>query len=202
MKDEEEGSGDGVVSACDDDNLVLDLNLEQLQLMIEQTSKLVVEFWKPSCPACVQFKEEFEQAAKNSKLADTGIVFGRVNTANCPDMKQDLGIFTYPRVLFWADGLPGDQANYPGNPQRYFKKYGLTSDRLINWLKDRANYASQGNTPRICHGNTSFFDQFQCDDGSCIPATNICDMKDGGDEDDEQCEDESDEKFCLPKVLN
>ena len=144
------------------------------------------------------FDPEFKKAAKESKTAGTGIVFAKINIENCPDVQQELSISTYPRVLFWENGLPGDQRSYPGNPQRYFREYGLKSHQLENWLRDRMIYVAQGhNNTRPCNGdgaNNSFFDQFQCDGGMCIPAANVCDSNSLPI--NQQCADQSDEKFC------
>ena len=195
-------NGNSEAETCDNDDLVVDLNLEQLKLMISETSRLLVEFYKPGCAACERFASEYKKAAKDSKEAYSGIIFARVNIANClSDLQNELSMRTFPRILYWSTGLPGTQNAYPGNPQRYYKEFGLTANRLENWLQDRTNFATQQNsTYQLPCGsnslngiNDSFFDQFQCDTGKCIPASNVCDNEEMS---DDQCEDDSDEKFC------
>ena len=190
-------------ATCDNDDLVLDLNLDQLKMMVSVTTRLLVEFYKPGCAACENFASEYKQAAIDSKDAYSGIIFARVNIENCiADLKNELSIETFPRILYWSNGLPGTQNAYPGNPQRYYKEFGLTAERLENWLQDRTNYATQQNSTyhlpcgsnSLNGQNDSFFEQFQCNNGKCISASKVCDGESNSSE--EQCDDDSDEKFC------
>ena len=196
-------SNNSGAETCDNDDLVLDLNLEQLKIMVSETSRLLVEFYKPGCAACERFAAEYKKAAMDSKEAYSGIIFARVNIANClSDLQKDLSIETFPRILYWSNGLPGKQNVYPGNPQRYYKEFGLTAERLENWLQDRTNYATQQNSTYHlpCGSNSlngqsaSFFEQFQCNNGNCIAASSVCDGESKSSKD--QCDDDSDEKFC------
>ena len=114
-----------------------------------------------------------------------GIVFAQVNLQQSPDLLNEFGIDTFPRIYFWANGFPGGKG-----PEWYFKKYGLSSDRLMNWLRNRINYAASnvGNTNIPCSRATRLY-PFQCDDGRCLALQNVCDGY-------SQCRDGSDEMFC------
>ena len=118
--EDDEGSGDGK-NACSDDNLVLDVNLEQLKLLVAQTSKLLVDFYKPKCVACQKFDPEFKKAAKQSKMDGTGIIFVKINIENCPDIQQELSIYTYPRVLFWGPNFLGIKTRTQETPNAILK---------------------------------------------------------------------------------
>ena len=160
-----------------------DLNSETLRSMKVTTSRLLVKFFQPWCKACREFSPEFKKAAKISEDLGLGIVFAQVNLQNSPDLVTEFGINTFPRILFWANGLPGDKG-----PKCYFKKYGLKANRLINWLRSRVDYAS---TLRSRGGSMITCDaMFQCDDGMCVSFQNVCDQYN-------QCRDGSDERFCV-----
>merc|ERR1712073_283694 len=82
------------------------LNLDQLKLMVSETSRLLVEFYKPGCAACERFASEYKKAAKDSKEAYSGIIFARVNIENClSDLQTELSIQTFPRILYWSNGF-------------------------------------------------------------------------------------------------
>ena len=164
------------------EKIVWTLNAATLTSMKATTSKMVVKFFQPWCKACRDFHTEYKKAAKISKDLNLGIVFAQVNLRQHPELEKELGIETYPRILFWANGFPGDEG-----PKRYFKKYGLEANRLVNWLRSRIELAS---TLTIKGGITVPCDaMFQCDDGRCVPFEKVCDEYN-------DCRDGSDERFC------
>ena len=165
------------------EKLIWNLNAGTLRSLKATTSKLLVKFFQPWCKACVVFHPGYKKAAKISKDLGLGVVFAQVNLQQHPDLKEELGIDTYPRILFWANGFPGDKG-----PKRYFKKYGLDGNRLVNWLRSRLEHAS---TLSNATENTMPCDaMFQCDDAQCIPFENVCDRQ-------KHCRDNSDERFCV-----
>jgi thiol-disulfide isomerase/thioredoxin len=165
------------------EKLIWSLNAGTLKSLKATTSKLLVDFYQPWCKACVVFHPGYKKAAKMSKDLGLGVVFAQVNLQQHPDLKEQLGIDTYPRILFWANGFPGDKG-----PKRYFKNYGLDANRLVSWLRSRLELAS---TLSNATENTMPCDaMFQCDDGRCIPYENVCDRRN-------HCRDSSDERFCV-----
>ena len=67
---------------------------------------------------------------------------------------------------------------------RYYKKYGLEKDNLIDWLSDQL----QSDAPYL--SSLCDLSEFPCKDGNdCIPVEQVCDNK-------SQCPDGSDELYC------
>ena len=158
--------------------LVWTLNPDTLDSMKATNSKLLVDFYQPWCKACVLFRPDYKKAAKISQDLGLGVVFAQINLQKYPELKEMLGIDTYPRILFWAKGFPGDKG-----PKRYFKKFGLEANRLIKWLQTRIELAASINDTQPCNN------EFQCDDGLCVSYENVCDKYN-------HCRDGSDERFC------
>ena len=87
------------------EKLIWDLNAGTLRSLKATTSKLLVKFFQPWCKACVVFHPGYKKAAKISKDLGLGVVFAQVNLQQHPGLKEELGIDTYPRILFWANGI-------------------------------------------------------------------------------------------------
>ena len=103
-------------------------SLTALKQMIKASPAMVIDFWSPACPPCVQFKPKFENyAAKNTNPV---LTFHTVNVKDYPHIGQEFGIKSIPTFGFYLNGK--SQGNLVGaNDESFrFKLDQLSRDSL------------------------------------------------------------------------
>ena len=111
------------------------------------------------------------------------ITFAKVDLESNPELKNRFNIKTYPRILLW------DNSRSYNEPvvKRYFKKFGLTAQRLLQWV------AIQIRLP-LPPGPSCQLSEHTCDAGGCINVTRVCDGSN-------QCSDGTDETYCSQNTV-
>lgn len=91
-----------------------------------QTSPVLVEFFTPWCPACVNFFPHLEIINREAKAR--GVVVRKVNTDEAPMLKAMFSINSFPTVILW--NRKDQQA------RKYNKGNGMTSNNILAWMNN------------------------------------------------------------------
>jgi len=73
----------------------IDLNKDNFDRTVEENAMLVVDFWAAWCAPCRFFAPTFEQASDQYP----GVVFGKVNTEEQPELAGAFGIRSIPTLM-------------------------------------------------------------------------------------------------------
>lgn len=121
---------------------------------------LLVDFYKPSCRACVIFDPHYKKAAAEALRRGLDVTFAKIDLTQNPILQQRFNIQTFPRLLLF----PKNGAR----PKRYFKQYGLEANNFLNWLTFQVQ-SGAGYSYSQCS-----LDQFACYDGrGCIAENQV-----------------------------
>jgi thiol-disulfide isomerase/thioredoxin len=156
-------------------SLVVELSEANFDQTILSYPRIMVEFYTTSCRVCTEFAPEYERAANEVRLLGLEITFAKVNLERNMGLKLRFDINTYPRLILWDNTVGFSSA------KRYFKKFGLSSRELTNWIR------IQVRLPSLAPGCN--LNEHTCDYGGCITDFSVCDGY-------RQCNDGSDETYC------
>ncbi len=92
---------------------------KELDNLMKNHEKVVVEFYSPTCPHCVRFNNSgiFESLAK--EFSNIAFVRANVNAAN--GLFKQYGIHAFPSFIIFKDGQPGE-THEGGLTKAEFKK--------------------------------------------------------------------------------
>ena len=79
---------------------ILHLTSDSFNRTVRSFDRAVIDFWAEWCGPCRRLSPVFEAVSKEFPE----IRFCKCNTDDCPDIAQELFIFSIPTVLFIKDG--------------------------------------------------------------------------------------------------
>lgn len=73
----------------------------ELDTIVKENDKVVVDMWAPWCPPCRAFSPMFEASAQNNK---DGVVYVKVNIQDASDVATALDVRSIPTILYFKNG--------------------------------------------------------------------------------------------------
>lgn len=90
--------------------------LDGLKQILMDHSKVVVDFWSPTCGPCKAFAPVFEKVSK--EIDDT--VFVKCNVAEAKEVIAEFGLRAVPTILGFKDGVKTNDKTGMLNEQAFF----------------------------------------------------------------------------------
>jgi len=81
--------------------MAVDLNAESLKEAIEGNGLVLVDFWGAHCPPCRMFAPIYERVSERHPDA----IFGKVNTAENPELAMQFRIEAVPTLMIFREGV-------------------------------------------------------------------------------------------------
>jgi len=100
--------------------MALELNNQNFKDTIKNNEVVVVDFWAPWCGPCRMIAPIIEELAEEYK--DKGVVIGKVNTDEAPEIAGEFGIRSIPTVIFFKNGEVVDTMIGAAPKQMYIEK--------------------------------------------------------------------------------
>jgi len=100
--------------------MALELNNQNFKDTIKNNEVVVVDFWAPWCGPCRMIAPIIEELAEEYK--EKGVVIGKVNTDEAPEIAGEFGIRSIPTVIFFKNGEVVDTMIGAAPKQMYIEK--------------------------------------------------------------------------------
>jgi thioredoxin 1 len=100
--------------------MALELNAQNFADTVKNNQVVVVDFWAPWCGPCRMIAPIIEELAEEYK--DKGVVVGKVNTDEAPEIAAQFGIRSIPTVIFFKNGEAADAMIGAAPKQMYQEK--------------------------------------------------------------------------------
>jgi len=100
--------------------MALEFNNQNFKDTIKNNEVVVVDFWAPWCGPCRMIAPIIEELAEEYK--DKGVVIGKVNTDEAPEIAGEFGIRSIPTVIFFKNGEVVDAMVGAAPKQMYIEK--------------------------------------------------------------------------------
>ena len=100
--------------------MALELNAQNFADTIKNNEVVVVDFWAPWCGPCRMIAPIIEELSEEFK--DKGVVVGKVNTDEAPEIAGQFGIRSIPTVIFFKNGEAADAMIGAAPKQMYIEK--------------------------------------------------------------------------------
>jgi len=100
--------------------MALELNAQNFADTIKNNEVVVVDFWAPWCGPCRMIAPIIEELSEEYK--DKGVVVGKVNTDEAPEIAGQFGIRSIPTVIFFKNGEAVDAMIGAAPKQMYVEK--------------------------------------------------------------------------------
>jgi thioredoxin 2 len=91
--------------------------------VLESSVPVLVDFWSPTCPHCLQLGPEFEKASAETRQAE--VVFAKASVVEAAALFTTYGVHAVPTLVLFHDGA--EVARREG---------ATTSDQILSWLKE------------------------------------------------------------------
>ena len=100
--------------------MALELNAQNFADTVKNNEVVVVDFWAPWCGPCRMIAPIIEELSEEYK--DKGVVVGKVNTDEAPEIAGQFGIRSIPTVIFFKNGEAVDAMIGAAPKQMYVDK--------------------------------------------------------------------------------
>ena len=100
--------------------MALELNAQNFADTVKNNEVVVVDFWAPWCGPCRMIAPIIEELAEEYK--EKGVVVGKVNTDEAPEIAGQFGIRSIPTVIFFKNGEAVDAMIGAAPKQMYVEK--------------------------------------------------------------------------------
>ena len=100
--------------------MALELNAQNFADTIKNNEVVVVDFWAPWCGPCRMIAPIIEEVSEEYK--EKGVVVGKVNTDEAPEIAGQFGIRSIPTVIFFKNGEAVDAMIGAAPKQMYVEK--------------------------------------------------------------------------------
>lgn len=90
--------------------------IDQLKQALTENTKVVIDFWSPTCGPCKAFLPTFEKVSGEFDDA----VFLKVNIAEVPEAIKEFGLRAVPTILGFKDGVKTKDRTGIMNEQNFF----------------------------------------------------------------------------------
>ena len=100
--------------------MALELNAQNFADTVKNNEVVVVDFWAPWCGPCRMIAPIIEELSEEFK--DKGVVVGKVNTDEAPEIAGQFGIRSIPTVIFFKNGEAADAMIGAAPKQMYIEK--------------------------------------------------------------------------------
>ncbi|WP_456480122.1 thioredoxin [Nautilia sp.] len=100
--------------------MALELNAQNFADTVKNNNVVVVDFWAPWCGPCRMIAPIIEELAEEYK--EKGVVVGKVNTDEAPEIAGQFGIRSIPTVIFFKNGEAVDAMIGAAPKQMYVEK--------------------------------------------------------------------------------
>jgi thioredoxin 1 len=100
--------------------MALELNAQNFADTIKNNEVVVVDFWAPWCGPCRMIAPIIEELSEEYK--EKGVVVGKVNTDEAPEIAGQFGIRSIPTVIFFKNGEVADAMIGAAPKQMYVEK--------------------------------------------------------------------------------
>jgi len=100
--------------------MALELNAQNFADTVKNNEVVVVDFWAPWCGPCRMIAPIIEELSEEYK--DKGVVVGKVNTDEAPEIAAQFGIRSIPTVIFFKNGEAVDAMIGAAPKQMYVEK--------------------------------------------------------------------------------
>ncbi len=100
--------------------MALELNAQNFEETIKNNEVVLVDFWAPWCGPCRMIAPIIEELSEEYK--DKGVVVGKVNTDEAPEIAGQFGIRSIPTVIFFKNGEAADAMIGAAPKQMYIEK--------------------------------------------------------------------------------
>jgi thioredoxin 1 len=100
--------------------MALELNIQNFADTVKNNEVVVVDFWAPWCGPCRMIAPIIEELSEEYK--DKGVVVGKVNTDEAPEIAAQFGIRSIPTVIFFKNGEAVDAMIGAAPKQMYVEK--------------------------------------------------------------------------------
>ncbi len=100
--------------------MALEINAQNFADTIKNNEVVVVDFWAPWCGPCRMIAPIIEELSEEYK--EKGVVVGKVNTDEAPEIAGQFGIRSIPTVIFFKNGEAVDAMIGAAPKQMYVEK--------------------------------------------------------------------------------
>jgi thioredoxin 1 len=100
--------------------MALELNTQNFADTIKNNDVVVADFWAPWCGPCRMIAPIIEELSEEYK--EKGVVVGKVNTDEAPEIAGQFGIRSIPTVIFFKNGEAVDAMIGAAPKQMYVEK--------------------------------------------------------------------------------
>merc|ERR1711971_22381 len=110
--------------------------VRQLRRTLRKYPNVLVEFFAPWCPACVNFSPQLERLQAATKNIPLKVV--KVNVMEDPELMKLFSVNSFPKIMLWSKRWGDGVATYMFTQHRTYDKHmGLTFRSVFAWIRQQ-----------------------------------------------------------------